>query len=401
MGQSQPQITAPAQMPELPPAGNKKNKIIIAAAALVVILAAGAYAAYAAYFSPERVWQKFTNGKVLDTVSSQIVSENFNFAYKDNGKITGKAAEDPGVSMIAGVNFSGKGTSYVNISKPSEPEMTVDMDYSAGASGVNFSGNVKLLVKGDDLYFNYGDNAFLQAGFAQLNEGKKVDWVKMNLRELNEVVSSTGTNPSNFNLAENTKEYQNIIQKYLPKVLLLDKYLGKEQVQGAATYHYSNKIDKAQAKEMVKEFSDKIVQQWVSQGLLKEDEAQKNGDILNKALGAFIDKSTINNLETWVGVKDGELYRVKYSFSAPSVASFISFLENQPEMLDGQDDPAAVVDTIMKNISFDGVFSGEREIFDAGKTKQITVPENPLDFVKAIKDSRQNTNQIPPEVIIK
>ena len=385
----------PVMQPEQP---NNKTKWFAVAVIVVAVLALGSYVAYAAYYSPARVWQRFVV-KNANFTEAKVATEAFSISYEDKGSASGEALKEPAMAMFNNLKFSFNGTAYGNSIDPANPEMSMDFQYSFGSGDTSISSTAKMVVKGQDVYFNLGSNPIINAMMSYLSPDKKVLWLKINTRDLQEAEASTsGKTAPVLDYQKYTKEYQDILIKYLPKIVLLDKFIDKQDVRGISTLHYSNTVDKVQVKAMLKEFAGKMIQQMIDQGTFQQDKVQVATNVVNKVVDDFVDRTKATTFETWIGTKDNQLHKIKYSVSAPSIASFISMATNQGSYLDQQTDPEKITDIVLKGISFDGVLTSEQEIYNIGKITPVTPPADFLDLAKKIKESKDRSTTTPESI---
>ena len=93
------------------------------------------------------------------------------------------------------------------------------------------------------------------------NSGQPVSWIKINGQEIEAASQSASSTLAVPNYTQEIQNYQAIAQKYAGKIVIMDKYLGRETVRGVSTFHFSNSLDKTQTKAMVGELLDAVFNQ--------------------------------------------------------------------------------------------------------------------------------------------
>jgi hypothetical protein len=370
----------------VPSAQGGKNKFWIAGGVVVVLLLAGGYVAYAQYASPTRVWQKFAAAPI----SPKVVTETSDFSYVDNGKLTGDAAKNPLAAMFANIKFSTSGTAYVNTTDAANPEMSMDMAYSFGSGDTSISSKANMIMKGQDIYINFGDNPLINSILSAANSGQPVAWIKINGQQIEAASQSASSTLAVPNYAQQIKNYQAIVQKYSGKVLIMDKYLGRETVRGVSTFHFSNSLDKTQAKAMAGELLDAVFSQANLQASSSPADLAQAKASATKVFGSIIDGLRISDFETWIGA-DLQLHKVKFTSNAPSLTSLASASANNPALAQ---DPAKAADNILSAMTFDGAISVNQEYYDFGKTQAVTAPANALDLAQKLKEQSAKNSQL-------
>lgn len=363
-----------------PPAKSKKLWVI--AVVIILVLAGLGWGAYAMYYSPTRVWQKFVSHPAMPNVAS----DDFSIAYTDNGKVdtSGGGAM---MGMFSNLKFSFSGNAYVDIRDQQNPKMKMNLLYSFGSGDSSISSAANLIVLGQDIYFNLGDNPFVSAMLSYLSPGQKIDWIKLNAKDL-QAAAGTSTSPA-IDYAAQAQAYQQLFAQYAPKVILVDKFIGKDNLRGVTTYHYSNKIDKQQAKAFMSSFIDEImIQVAAQQPDLKSEDISKSKTMANKIVSSIIDGIEFKDIETWVGMKDGQLYKIKYTVSAPSLASMVNAGVKESDASTGKSEEE-ITDAMLKDITYDAEISSQQEMYDFGKTQDVSAPANAFDLAKKIQEEKQ------------
>jgi pyrroline-5-carboxylate reductase len=170
----------------------------------------------------------------------------------------------------------------------------------------------------------------------------------------------------------------------------MDKYLGRETVRGVSTFHFSNSLDKTQAKAMAGELLDAVFSQANLQASSSPADLAQAKASATKVFGSIIDGLRISDFETWIGA-DLQLHKVKFTSNAPSLTSLASASANNPALAQ---DPAKAADNILSAMTFDGAISVNQEYYDFGKTQAVTAPANALDLAQKLKEQSAKNSQL-------
>lgn len=384
-----------APLQALASAGGKKTAL---AAAVFLILAVGAWFAHASINSPARVWQKF-----IPRERPKVFSQTYDFAYKDNGKFTGEAASSPMAGMFSNLKFSAGGMAYLNARDLEKAEMSMDINYSLGMGNTSFSSTAQIKVLGQDIYFTLGENPFVSGILGFLSPDEKIEWIKINAGQLKEAQSglALGKKPSKeTDVLELNKQIQLIISKHTSKILLMDKFINKEKVRGAQTFHYAAKLDKAEIKALAREFVDLLLAEMKKSEGYKEEDAAKYKTLASKVVENIVDRLEVKTLEVWIGMKDYQIHKAKFVSNAPSLVSFVSLSANPSLREPAGQDPQKAADIALQNLTFDAEYSLNQEFYDFDKTVEIKAPEKFYDMAKKLKEQSEKMKlPAPPETL--
>jgi|GEM_PF-2601973 len=383
-----PMPPVPASEVGLPQVLNIRKKKMFAGLGALVIFILGV-SAYYAYASPGRIWQKFSEKLVIPPV----VSQSFSVAYEDKAEVSEDAQKTPLSGFISKIKFSFQGTAYSNSTDADHLQGNMDMNYSFGSGDTSLSSKLGMVIKDKDLFLNLGDNPVVTSMLSYFSPDEEVDWIKLNLTELQELAneSASGTSSSlDIDYNKQVREYRAILEKHAAKMVTVDKYLGREDLHGSSTFHYSNKLDKNELKLMLEEVVDYAMSQVLGIGETKPEDMAKAKEISHKFITAFTDRLEVHTMETWVGASDFQLHKIKFASNAPSLASLFSVAMAAGTQEIAEGDPDKTVDYVLQHMTFDAAFSLEEEFYDFGKTKEIVVPEKFFDLVKKLRTEMEN-----------
>ena len=296
---------------------------------VVVLLAAlgGAGFWYMAYgFStPQGIWKKFRT-----LTKSKVYTSKFTFSYLDKGEFTSKEFEGFSLKDLK-VAFDGK--TYLDIRDAKNPQSSAEVQYTLGSGNTNMSTGLKYAILNRVLYLNVGENPFLDNAFKSLSGGKKVEWLKLDLNALEAQMNQGG---SNSDQALVDKIFTNQVKDDISKIwedatlVKIDKYVGREKIDGVNTVHFINTLDKQAIKDALNSTLDKIV---ASGNSTAQSDSEKLPDkdvaLAKMAISGLVDKLEIKDFETWIGVRDFRLYKVKFESNAPSVISAANVVVNE------------------------------------------------------------------------
>ena len=308
-------------------AGKLSLKVAIGIIAVVVVLLAGAAYAYYNYvlFSPTKIWSKFDEAFTQNS-KKEIYNSKFSMGYYDSGQVDEKQTQGLGI-QLKDIKLEVEGDDYFNKENPDNPEGSAKLQYSFSSGNTKFSTGVEYKLKDNVLYVNIGDNPFLNLlnqGPKGQNGGKKVDWIKF---DLNEIKKQSSAVQSQVKFYQNitSPNFKNDMQKIWEDAHLikLDKYVGKESLNGVTTLHFKNSLDKQALKGMVNNYVDSIVKAMDEPSIKTEDV-----NYAKEIAAQLIDKISIKEFETWVGMKDLKLYRLHLAVNAPSVISLVNNLNS-------------------------------------------------------------------------
>lgn len=316
--------TVSASQPLQPAAGKRSWRglwISLSAVVTLVALGAGAYAYYTyVYNSPEKVWQAFSKAP-----SSEIYKNTFKLSFEDTVDPNTLTGQD---FVMSNINLSFDGKFYVDGSDKSNPKSSSDVQYTFGSGNTNISTGFKYRLINKVLYVNVGENPFLDSLIQNLNNGKKLEWVKVDMNELEQKSkdSASSTEVSNFDKVFNAKLQDEIAQLWKnTQFVTMESALGREKIGDIQTIHFKNSLDKQAVKNLVHTVIKKVADSSRENGqeLKPEDE-----QLLQDVLAAIVDKIEIKQFETWIGVQDKKLHKVKIVSNAPSIISAIYLSTN-------------------------------------------------------------------------
>ena len=295
-------------------------------ALLVALVIGGAGYWYMAYGfnTPQGIWKKFTSLN-----QSKVYKNKFLFNYIDTGEFSSK---DLGTFSLKDLKLTFDGQSYVDVRDEKNPQSSAEIQYTFGSGNTNFSTGFKYRILNRILYLNVGENPFLNNIFASLGKGEKVDWIKIDLNALQDEMNQSGTNTQ----AEFDKIFDNQLKSEISKIwedatfVKIQKYAGREQVNGVNTVHFINTLDKQAIKDALTNSLTKIADSVNAKATSDADKLQdKDLSLAKIAINGLVDKLEVKDFETWVGVRDFRLYRVKFESNAPSVTSAMNLVVNE------------------------------------------------------------------------
>ena len=94
--------------------------------------------------------------------------------------------------MLSKIQLIMGGSFYINGTNLQSPEMSGDVNYSFASGNSSFSTKLQLVLKDQSMYLKLGDIPFISGIISGLNSGEKVDWLKVNFKDLQEFVKSEG-----------------------------------------------------------------------------------------------------------------------------------------------------------------------------------------------------------------
>ncbi|PIR96339.1 MAG: hypothetical protein COT92_01610 [Candidatus Doudnabacteria bacterium CG10_big_fil_rev_8_21_14_0_10_42_18] len=310
-----------------------QKKLFGAIMALLFLGAAGVYFYLYVYASPVKIWNKFVLGQKIDSYHNKI-----NLTYLDDpSKLADKNLKKP-FYLDVGISWES------DIELLSEEDANMDakasLKFSAGESQFEQGVSFKMIDK--ILYVKISDIPQLKNLFSSMYQ-MEGDWIKIDGEKLNQqfgdipqvlgaqiVAQIDGYenalhNPEQSPLTggEISKKLKEDLENIWKNAELwgMEKYLGTETINGVKTAHFKNFIDKEKLKNNLGASFDLIANSLASQfgGSLKgsEESLALAKDTLNK----IFDKIEIKEFETWVGVKDFQLYKLNMALLVPSFNS--------------------------------------------------------------------------------
>jgi len=286
------------------------------AIAVFILLAGGAYAYYGAIFSnPVKIWQKFSQSAQQTTYQTK-----FTFSYSDPGQYS--SATNSLISLqLKDIKLTLNGSVYVNAKNKGNPESDSKIQYTFGSGNTSFTTGFEYMLQNKILYFNVGDNPILDLISQEANGGKKIDWIKIDLNQLENQASGTPGEAKFYQQLANP-DFKNALQKIWENTTIIkeDSYVGREKINGVATLHFKNSIDKQALKDLANQYVQELVK------ALKGTDSEISGSdaaTINQIANQLVDKIQVKEFETWVGIADLKLYRVHLVTNAPSVISLI------------------------------------------------------------------------------
>ncbi len=296
--------------------------------AVVLIAAIGGagfwYVAYG-FSTPQGIWKKFRA-----ITKSKVYTSKFTFSYLDKGEFTSKEFEGFSLKDLK-VAFDGK--TYLDIRDAKNPQSSAEVQYTLGSGNTNMSTGLKYAILNKVLYLNVGENPFLDNAFKSLGGGKKVEWLKLDLNALEAEMNQGGAGSDQALL---DKIFTNQVKDDISKIwedatfVKIEKYVGREKIDGVNTVHFTNTVDKQAIKDALNATLDKIVASGNSTVQTDAEKLpEKDVQLAKMAINGLVDKLEVKNFETWIGVRDFRLYKVKFESNAPSVISAADIVVNQ------------------------------------------------------------------------
>lgn len=289
---------------------------------IILVLAGGAFAFYKyVYANPDRVWKKY-----IDLTNEKTLSSDFKFSYQDQSENATDSLDSIPLKDIK-LEFSGK--AYADTTDPQNPQSESEVTYSFSSGNTSFSTGFEYKLIGKKFFMNIGSNPFLESAFASLGKGKKIEWVSLDLDQLQKkMLEDSPQEAQKFNEIFNSQfgdELQKIWQD--ARLVKMDKYLGMEKINGRTTLHFKNSLDKDAVNAVFSAMLDKLINAFKQTGVdIKDDDITTAKSVIN----AIINKLEIKEFETWIGAKDFRLYKTRFKTNAPSVVSAVETLINSP-----------------------------------------------------------------------
>jgi|GEM_PF-1302744 hypothetical protein len=297
---------------------NLKKLAIWAAVIILLLLACGAYAYYSLVLAnPVKIWQKFTQGGLQTAYQTK-----FDFSYSDPGEAQ-SASNSPISYQLKDIKLNLSGSGYVNARQADNPESSSTIQYTFSSGNTSFSTGLQYILQNKILYLNVGNNPILDFISQETNGGQKIDWIKIDLNQL-ENAASGSPDQAEFYQQLASPDFKNQLQKIWQNTTIIkeDSYVGREKISGVTTLHFKNSIDKQALKNLVSQYI-----QQLAKVLNNTNSQMSDSDVatINQITSQIIDKIQISDFETWVGMTDFKLYQVKLVVNAPS---FISLVKN-------------------------------------------------------------------------
>ncbi|HYV33757.1 MAG TPA: hypothetical protein VE973_02825, partial [Candidatus Limnocylindria bacterium] len=291
-----------------------KKPLLWIVVVVLLLIGGGAYGYYNFILgNPTTIWDKFVKSGTAD-----IYQTKFNFSYSDPGDL----GDGTGLGFqLKDIKLKLDGSAYLNASDPSNPDSSSKIQYTFSSGNTSFSTGFEYILLDQILYLNIGDNPLLNAMTSSLGNGKKIEWIKIDLNQLKGKSSSSQEEALILDKLSNP-DFKNAILKIWndTTIVKVDKYVGREKLNNITTLHFVNTLDK----EALKTFSGKYLDQIASTlkgtaGEIKDSDVQTAKEILAQ----LIDKVQVKNFETWVGMTDFRLYKVNFVTNAPSLISLV------------------------------------------------------------------------------
>lgn len=286
---------------------NSRAKKITLTALLILaglgLLGGGGYAAYAYYFNNSSLILL----KMAAAPGPKVYSTLYKISYSD------KSLPDSVNQTV--LNLEGSG--YTDLSDASLGKTSSELKISASSGGETTDKNIKFYIFKDVLYLNLGE-------IKEINQlaGKPVDWIKLDLKALTEMSSSTKA--GNSDILTDQSKFSEIAKNILEKnnFIVFDKKPLRETLDETAVYRLYLKIDKEKLKIFLNQLLDEMEKRSGEspayagmENMLKE--SKKNS-------AEIIDKLEIKQFELWIASKDYSLRRILFVSNAPTANNSFS-----------------------------------------------------------------------------
>ncbi len=385
----------PSGMPPIEVKTSKKTAFVVAGAVVLVVVG---WFSYNAYASPGKVWQKFS---AKDFTPSSAVQANFDVSYTDHGKLTPEQEKsNPFAKFFSQLKLTLNGSEYVDERNMNSLQISADVNYNLASGDTSFGSRMQFIFKDQSIFMNLGNSPFLAGIFANLSPGERIEWIKIDTKELQEAMQTgSSTPPAMADYSKRIEEYKLIMKKYSGKLVTMKKFMGKEDVKGVSTFHFSNELNKPELKALLNEVIDAAIKNAVAQNQTSADEAVKAKEGIKNVLAGVIDRTEVKTFETWVGSSDFLLHRYKFIATAPSIVSLAglaSDMSGSGKSLSSANPQQQVLD-LFAEVSYDAELSMDETLSDYGKIQEIKTPENVFDLGKKLIDAQKmqksTTNQ--------
>jgi hypothetical protein len=216
----------------------------------------------------------------------------------------------------------GKFTLIVNGNSDVSDVNNVKSSFSFNISETNASStepkgvDISVMTVGQAIYFKLGNfnlsNITLSADQSELIGKTSNSWVKIDQESVTLLSQA-----ENINLPDQlvNKQVQGFING--KDVLVIDKKLSDETINGKSTYHYQLKINKNKIQELVSKI---IASEMESSPIVEESELTAN--VANAIAKTFIDAIGDIYIETWIGKDDFLLYQAKIDKNVNLASAF-------------------------------------------------------------------------------
>lgn len=295
-----------------------KKPLLWIIAVVLLVASGGAYAYYSFVLkAPEKAWEKFAEKQ-----AGTVFSSKFSASYIDAAE-TGKP-QDTIFGELSQIKLQFSGNGFVDNTDPDNVNSKSDIKYTFSTGGLDVSLGFDYILKNNIFYLNVGDNPFLSGISENMNDGKKISWIKFDLNEIKKEIENDPTSSSSDTALVRglfDQTFKQELEKIWndSRVIKQDAYLGQEIISGQKTFHFKNSVDKSALKNLVAVYSAALGKQIKASGDDSFDEAMTN------ELGIqLIDKLEVKEFETWIGKNDYNLYKVKFKATAPSLISLMN-----------------------------------------------------------------------------
>lgn len=317
--------TPPSPEPSVPEPGKADpffNKKTIAGLVALVLLGVGGY--FFVYAGPGKVWQLFLKEREKTSYTNHTT-----ITYKDTGKIEGEnnflgmALKDFTVKLDS--------DSYVDETTPKFVDSSSKITYSFASGNSSFSTGVQSRTKDNVVYINIGNNPLLRMLMDSETSNKDIDWLKMDLNGLDDLVKNkeyADEDFISFYKEISNPEFKKQLEKIWTdaRVVEMKRSLGSENIDGEKTYHFENAVNKQELQKVLDAYIDEFVKKLnAKREEVKSDEVV----VFKKTISALLKKIEIKKFETWVGVNNGRLYKVEITANSPSFISLVNNVDGE------------------------------------------------------------------------
>jgi hypothetical protein len=363
-------------------------KIPVIIAAIIVIVGGAAGFGYANGYSikgfslltPTKVWDNFYAGD-----SGKIYTATFNADYSDPDSLD-ESQDEFGI-ILKNIKVQVEGSNYSNLTDPNKPAIDGNLKFTLASGNSSFSSGIDYRALDGNVFYKVGDIPFLSGLLGSENKDK--DWVKINI----EKAKSQSTEESDFLQGVTDTALQDKIRKIWvdTRAIKLDKYVGRETINGTSTLHFRAVLDKESTKKAVVETITQLATLDKTKSFTADDQT-----LLNNAIAKLVDKVEIQELDVWVGVKDHNLYKLHLVSNAPSVVSLVKLASTENQDLPADATLAqkqAEVDTFIDKLNFSATFKLDATYSNYGQTKKLEEPAGAVDLLGKMEENSSDARR--------